>query len=838
MVTTGKKKVHKFLQKGGEMGQLINDKDWSHHSLGNPQDWQIALKVTLSNILKTSFPKFVFWGSELICFYNDAYRPSLGKEGKHPSIIGARAEEAWPEIWDTIKPMIDQVLATGKPIWSENQLIPIYRNGRIENVYWTFSYSALLGDDENISGILVTCAETTEAVINLRRLEESEDQLKFAINAAELSTWDYDPKTDKFVGNDRLKNWFGLPKDIAIALPKAVEVIVPKDRQRVSNAIRKALEGKNKGKYDITYSIANLDTKEQKIVHALGRAWFGEDGQAYRFNGTLQDVTQRARSAEELRVANALVRKEEKRFRNIVHKAPVGIAIFKGNELKVEMANLSLLQIVDRKSEVFVGKKLFEAIPEVQQVAAHLFDKVHRLKESVKGTALKVPIMRKGRLQEAYFDFILHPIQIENGKVLEIMMVANEVTDYIVARNILAENENQFRNLVLQSPIAMAIFRGDDLRIEMANQRLLDHFWKRTWDDVIGERLVDIFPEQQEQAYVTELKEVIRTGRAVPNHEPRALIFNGDEKREFYVDYDYSPLTELDGSVSGVMITMTDVTDQFLAKKKLVNFSKELEKQVKNRTELLRKANDNLHLSVKKLENANAELESFAYVSSHDLQEPLRKIQMYTSRILEQEHDQLSEKGKKYFDKITVSAHRMRTLIDDLLAFSRTEEYEAEFKSTDLNNILKEVLENLSGKINETSAKVKSSKLPTIRAVPFQMRQVFNNIIGNAIKFSKENLPPKIAITSESVKGKETKGLGLNPRKVYHKITIKDNGIGFAGGMNDQIFEVFKRLHVRGEYEGTGIGLSIVKKIVVNHNGAITAAGTEGEGAMFTIYLP
>ncbi len=831
------KSIPKFLQGGGEMGQIINDKDWSSHSLGKPENWPVALKVTISNILKTAFPKFVFWGSDLICFYNDAYRPSLGKDGKHPSILGETAAFAWPEIWDTIEPLIHQVLTTGKPTWSENQLIPIYRNGRIENVYWTFSYSALLGDDENISGILVTCTETTEAVLNLKKLKESEDLLKFAIDAAELGTWDYSPQTGKFSGNQRLKNWFGIDKEFEIDLSTAIEAIHVKDRTRVTKAIQDALKGVNGGKYDITYSIVNIQSKELKIVRALGRSWFNENGEVYRFNGTLHDVTEQEKSAEEIKKVNDQIKVERERFKNIIHNSPVGIAIFKGDECVVEMANLSLLQIIDKTPAEFIGQILYKALPEIEKNVRPLFEEVHLEQKSVRGTEFYMPIKRKGKIQNAYFDFVLHPFIGDDGKVAEVMLIANEVTDYVVARNTLEENESQFKNLVLQSPVAKAIFRGKDLKIEMANYQMLDHFWKRTWDEVIGKNLSDVFPELKDQNFVAELKEVIRTGQPIRNQDSKAVVFKDGKKIEFYVNYVYLPLKEVDGSVSGVMITVTDVTDQFLAKEKLINFSKELEKKVEKRTELLRKANEKLRHSVKQLKYANEELESFAYVSSHDLQEPLRKIQIYTSRILEQERDYLTATGKKFFDKITDSASRMRTLIDDLLAFSRMEENHEEFKPTNLNDTLKHVLDNLSGLIENTDAKVRSKNLPTVNAVPFQMRQVFSNLLGNALKFSRANIPPEIEITTDTAPRQDLESVGLNTDRAYHKIIFKDNGIGFSNAMAEQIFEVFKRLHGKGEYEGTGMGLSIVKKIIANHEGAITASGVVGKGAIFTIYL-
>src|SRR5580693_1125468 len=131
---------HPFLAGGGEMGELTRSKDWANTNVGTPDKWPQSLRIALSIILNSKFPMFLWWGPELICFYNDAYRPSLGKNGKHPSILGMPAEQAWSEIWHVIKPLIDTVLAGEEAIWFEDLLVPIYRNGKIEDVYWTFSY--------------------------------------------------------------------------------------------------------------------------------------------------------------------------------------------------------------------------------------------------------------------------------------------------------------------------------------------------------------------------------------------------------------------------------------------------------------------------------------------------------------------------------------------------------------------------------------------------------------------------------------------------------------------------------------------------------------------------
>jgi len=280
-----------FLSGGGEMGERIRLFNWTSTSLGHISTWPQSLLTTLSIVLNSRFPMFVWWGDDLIQFYNDAYRPSLGMDAKHPSALGQKGEDCWQEIWPIIKPLIDDVYTKGDATWSEDQLIPIYRNGTLENVYWTFSYSPIKIEDGSIGGVLVVCTETTSAVVNLKKIEESENKLRFAIEAAELGTWDYNPVTNKFEGNDRLKEWFGLRPKSDIDLSLAIDVISDVDQERVAKAIQTALTYSSGGIYNIEYTIIHPVSKKERVVHAKGRAWFNEKKEAYRFNGTLQDVT-------------------------------------------------------------------------------------------------------------------------------------------------------------------------------------------------------------------------------------------------------------------------------------------------------------------------------------------------------------------------------------------------------------------------------------------------------------------------------------------------------------------------------------------------------------------
>jgi len=260
-------------------------------------------------------------------------------------------------------------------------------------------------------------------------------------------------------------------------------------------------------------------------------------------------------------------------------------------------------------------------------------------------------------------------------------------------------------------------------------------------------------------------------------------------------------------------------------------FTKELELQVQQRTkELEQKSND--------LEKLNKELQSFAYISSHDLQEPLRKIQTFATRIAEKERDTLSEYGKDNFKRMQDAAKRMQTLIQDLLAYSRTNTAERQFENTDLAKIVDEVTEDLKEDLKDKHATIEATELCDAHIIPFQFRQLMHNLIGNALKFSNPSQPTYIKIKSEIANGTKFNNVKLSPQKKYCHISVSDNGIGFEPQYSEKIFEVFQRLHGKNEYEGTGIGLSIVKKIVDNHEGIIIARGELNKGAIFDIYIP
>lgn len=797
-----------FLAKGGEMGVLTRAKDWSKTAVGPVESWPQSLRTTLGILLNSKFPMFLFWGPEHICFYNDAYRPSLGMEGKHPFILGEKGADFWPEIWDFIKPLIDQVLTEGESTWHEDQLLPIYRNGKMEDVYWTFSYSPVTNDSGKIDGVLVICNETTDKVKMLNKLEESNTRYLNNIlqtpsamcvfrgpeyvveiaNALMLELWG---KKSSEVQNKPI--FEALPEVKGQGLETVLEnVYTTGEKFEAHERLVKLPRG---GEIEDIYvnfvyeALKETDGTISGIVAVANDVTAQVDARK-----KLEDVEQRARLAAE--IAEIVTWDLDVTTQELIYSENLP-ALF-GHKKNKKLNRPDILHQI-HPDDLSILEKAYKVA-----LKTSIYKYEARIIKPDNSIAW---IKAHGKI---FFDDNVEPIQMI-GTIIDI-------TDEKTSQDILMKSEEKFRLLADSMP--QFIWTGD----EMGN---LNYFNKSVYtfsglseEETDKEGWLQIVHPDDRELNINKWMESIQTGNDFLL-EHRFRRYDGEYRWQLS-----RAIAQKDeeGNIQMWVGTSTDIHDQ-------KNFTDKLAKEVYERTA-------QLELKNKDLINMNIELQSFAYISSHDLQEPLRKIQTFASRLDDLDDGSISAKAKTYLNRIEVSAKRMQTLIQDLLAYSRTNSADRVFVKTNLDEIAEEIQSDFSERIEETNAVIDFDPLGEATVIPFQFRQLLHNLIGNSLKFSKKGEVPYIEVRANRIKGKEIEIPVTYPEKMYYHLKISDNGIGFDDEYKERIFEVFQRLNTESEFSGTGIGLAIVKKIIENHKGIITAHSEKGKGATFEIYLP
>ena len=939
----------KFLAGGGEMGELIRKKDWDKTPVGPPETWPQSLRTTLSIILNSKFPMFLWWGPQLTCFYNDAYRPSLGQNGKHPSILGQNAEEAWPEIWTIINPLIDQVLAGGEATWSEDQLIPIYRNGQLEDVYWTFSYSPVKDETDAVAGVLVTCSETTEkintgkkiqesekrfrnvveqaplgiaifrgldfiaemanesylqlidktegefigkplfdslpevkdivhplltnvfetgvpfhaqelgvmlnrygkkeqsyfnlvyhplreengdisgiivvaievtgAVLAKQKTKENEQKLNMVIDASELGTWELDLETKTIIYSDRYLQIFGYKSGQTFTHDELLKHLHPDDFLVRNAAFERAFET----------GIFNYQSRviwEDKSIHwfeSKGKVIYNPENKPSKMIGTIRDITEEKNYRQ-------ILQEREQKFRLLADSMPQFVWTGDANG-NLNYFNKSVYNYSGLSPEQVEKDGWLQIV--------HPDERDENIKQWMQSIATGEVFIFEHRFKRHDGEYRWQlsraiPQRDEQGSITMWVGTSTDIQDQkLFAYELEREVEERTKDLKKlnedlvksEARYHLMIDEVQDYAIIYLNPKGEIENWNKGAEKIKGYRAEEIIG-QHFSVFYTEQDQKAHTPQKLLNH----ALTSGKTTQEGW-------RVKKDGSFFWASIVITAIHDEH---SNVIGFSK-----VTHDLTEKKQANDQLKINAeqleqknKELEKMNAELQSFAYVSSHDLQEPLRKIQTFATRILDKEYQNLSENGKDYFNRMQKAANRMQTLIEDLLDYSRTNTGERIFKSTNISEIIHEVKNEFKDTITEKKAVIDVDVSQQVSVIPFQFRQLVHNLIGNSLKFSKPDTAPHISFKGEMIEGRELKNTAFIANKQYFHLAVSDNGIGFESQYKDRIFEVFQRLHGKTEYKGTGIGLAIVKKIVENHNGLIFADGEINKGARFDIYIP
>lgn len=512
------------------------------------------------------------------------------------------------------------------------------------------------------------------------------------------------------------------------------------------------------------------------------------------------------------------LKESEAKFRTLVHQTPIGIIILKGKDLIIDLVNESYLAIYNDTPEDIIGRRLTDVLPHLKNSAVEA-GLLEVITTGANQEFINRPvdyIDKNGIKTTRYFNSVHRPL-IENNEVTGVISIVYEVTKEYLSQKTRELNEKDL--MVFLSTMPHIAFRTkpdgmvtyfNDRYFEytgLTPQEAMDEGWKPT-----------IHPDMLEEV-AQKWIESVNTGK---DYNAVFLIRRASDGAYRWHMSRGVALRNADGEITEWVGTLTDIHEQKV-------FEEELEAIVSDRTRKLNKSNKMLAQKNTELEKSNKELESFNYIASHDLQEPLRKIQTFISMIREWEME--GEMADKYLSKIFTSAERMSQLIQDVLIYSRLS-VEDQFTETDLHSVVTNVLNDYELAIIEKKAVIEISGLPVINAIPLQMHQMFSNLLSNSLKYCSAR--PSIEISGKIIHSKNADEYTPD----YIEIVFSDNGIGFEPQYREQIFTLFQRLHSKTDYSGTGVGLSICKKIIDQHKGYITAESELGKGAAFTIKLP
>lgn len=541
--------------------------------------------------------------------------------------------------------------------------------------------------------------------------------------------------------------------------------------------------------------------------------------------GVIIGASKIARDITSQKEAEFLLKESEERFRTLIDVAPV-LVWMSGTDKQYYFFNKSWLDFTGRTMEEESGDGWSEGVHpddmrECFAIYSEAFDAreafymEYRLRRhdgeyrwiSDKGIPRFSP-------DGTFLGYIGGCMDINDQKdfTIELERQVKERTEELKGSNLELKQQKEFAETILDTSIDITIVYDRELRFLVFNKSAeLKYGLKK--EEVLGKHILDVFPGSENMPGYSDVLRAL-DGEAIHNGRYYSPI------ADLHFEDFMIPLRNSEGDVYAALIIARDITETIENEGLLIHL------------------NESLTAKNTELERSNTELASFNHVASHDLQEPLRKIQTFISQIMLKDQERLSEKGVGYFAKIQSSANRMQKLIDDLLTFSRTNKADQQRETVDLNAILDLVRRELAQTIEEKNAVITIDPLPTLEGISFQFQQLFTNLIGNALKYSKADTPPMIRVHCEVVTMDDDTSLNAPADKAFYHITVADNGIGFEPQYARQIFELFQRLHGKMEYTGTGIGLTICKKIVENHNGFIEAQGEPGKGSVFSVFLP
>ncbi len=848
-----------FLARGGEMGRLIKSMDWSATSLGPIECWPQSLITTVSLCLASTFPVLIAWGPDTIQIYNDSYRLVCGD--KHPMSMG----QSFRVCWETALPVVGDAFTrgqSGEGTYIKDQRMFLDRNGYLEEAFMTFSFAPIRNEAGEVGGIFHTVTETTDKVLAARRTQVLRD-LSTLIGKAETTekiceailgkTIDFSCdipflllyQLDSKVNNHCVIAAAGIDADTAgvnWSFDEALQSLQPgvitdlgshfghipfgpyPEAPHSAVVLPVNIAGEQRPWGFVVAGVSarrTLDETYLNFYELLGNAFsiafsnVHAYEQAQQRNDALAAIDKAQTAANSPERAHVLIVDNNADMRN--HLARL---LEKYYYITTAKNGLEALEQVERKKPDLI-------LSDIMMPVMNGKDLLERLRGNLATAQIPVIFLSARTGGEARIDGLEAGADDYLVKPFSAVELLTKVKSHIRILKLRNHAEQQLKNLFEQAPVAICLLKGLLMNIEVANEIQLQ-YWGRAAEEVMQKPLLEALPELKSQGMEGMIEKAYTSGKRYITGELPLKIIRFGKPEDIIVRITFEPLYEENGHVSGIMCVTNDITFFVAAREAARNYSDKLEQHVEDRTTALKVANE-------ELKRTNRELEDFVFMSSHDLQEPLRKIQTFGNLAMSAEAAR--QPVREYLEKMIASASRMSGLIKDLLTYSKLNKNEDLFIETDLNVVMKNVLRDLEPDLKKRKAHIEISPLPRIKAVPLQMNQLFHNLLDNSLKFNDQEPVIRVSVSILSPE-KQATVPKLETDKRYYELVFRDNGIGFEQKYADQVFTIFKRLVRVSDYPGSGIGLTICRKVVLNHGGYIYPESQLNEGCTFYVYLP
>ena len=710
-------------------------------------------------------------------------------------------------------------------------------------------------------GSIAIVLEVTERKRAESALRASEERLKQAVKVANFGIFEHDHKTNEIHFSQRMRQIWEWPSNEEITIANILKHLLPEDRDQIAEAIQKAHDPRGSGMYDVEHRLL-LPNGNTRWLRLRAQTFFENatsDRHPVRTIGACLDITVEKQREEELQalaaqleqnvesrtIALTKANEELKQAHLALEKTAARLAMpARNRDLERRQYSVEDFSLVDMMNCGAVIRSLssLSSKPQftnalVRYLFEHLVDRNGRRAFALVRLFETRPY-RQLRSDVRTLARELDPEIESNTPCLQLLATAGDSPEWNDARKSAEHRVIPLSKAVIQKKPLLILHilhqlgfdevSGDNTPVVSANSTATETENTDTrYFHVVEAMGHPAIPDQEQFIIPHDIHSIIGFGERMP------------DGRMFVVSmFSHVPIEASTAALIGHLSLSTHLAllSHIHVPEKIEAQILSLDRLLASHEHIVAETEGHLHQTLAQLGASNAELEQFAYVASHDLQEPLRKIQAFADLLSTSHSDQLDEEGLDYLTRMIRATERMRRLINDLLTLSRVTRKGLPFTPTNLNDIVATVLVDLEPRLTASGGAVNVGSLPTIDADPTQMGQLFQNLLSNGLKYARPDVPPQVQITATKTRPPEHVDRHIASR--WWKITVSDNGIGFNPAHAEHIFQPFQRLHGRGSYEGTGIGLTICRRIVDRHRGIIKAEGVPGQGAVFTVILP